>query len=304
MQTDNQDFDTNLIIKDLQNVSSKTIEDFQLIRAKDGVHVYKCLYDGTPAVVKYFEKEDDKREILNYRILMRHGIPTIKPLALGKAALVLEDISVSEYWRLGVKEDMSDADVTKCLARWYFTFHENGASVPELDGLYYEFDSITEDNLNLLIQKLPEAKETFQFVLNHLDKLQELIYQPTFTLTYNDFYWTNFVVRKDKQAAMMFDYNLLGKGYRYSDFFNAGWSMSEEARSAFIYEYNRLFFEKHGYLRTEEEQKEKDINEVAAALFALIVAFGDRESFPDWAEKDRNEAVNGGLLLKVKKLLM
>ena len=74
------------IRRDLQ----KPIQDFQLIRAKDGVYVYKCLYEGIPAVVKYFEEEDDRREILNYRILAEHNIPTIKTYALGKTALVLK----------------------------------------------------------------------------------------------------------------------------------------------------------------------------------------------------------------------
>ena len=35
------------------------------------------------------------------------------------------------------------------------------------------------------------------------------------TLTYNDFYYTNMMVAKDKSSALMFDYNLLGKGYVY-----------------------------------------------------------------------------------------
>jgi len=294
---------TELIKQDLQDISSKPLHEFRLINAKSGVYVYKCLYDGVPAVVKYFEKEDDRREILNYRILAQHDIPTIKTLALGKAAFVMEDISVSEYWRLGISEDFEDADVTKALAQWYFRFHENGTAVSELDTLYFEFDEITEENLNAIVEKFPEAKELFQFILDHYAKLRELIYKPSFTLTYNDFHWSNFVVRKDKQAAMMFDYNLLGKGYRFSDFRNVCWDLSEEAKAAFVNEYNRLYLEKHGQTRTEAEKEEERIDDVAAPLFSLLCDFFKKGRIPDWAKKPDGEYLDGSLLSKAKNLV-
>ena len=285
-----------------QDLSPEPMQNFQLIRAKSGVYVYNCLYNGTPAVVKYFEKEDDRREILNYRILGENNIPTIKTLALGKVSLVMEDISVSKDWRLGIPEDFEDTQVAKSLAMWYFTLHENGSAAPELDSLYFEYDSITKENLQTLIHKFPEGKELLEFVLTHFNRLRELIYQPTFTLTYNDFYWSNFVVRKDKQAAIMFDYNLLGKGYRFSDFRNVCWSISENAKTAFTEEYYRMYFEKYGRSRQEDEEIESRIYDLAASLFTLIVAFIERESFPSWAEETRTQVLNGDLLCKAKEL--
>ena len=295
---------TKLIEQDLFNIPPKLIQHFRLIRDKNGVYVYKCLYDGIPSVVKYFEKEDDRREILNYRILRENDIPTIKTLALGKASLVMEDISVSDDWRLGIPDDFEDTNVAKSLAQWYFTLHENGSVAPELDNLYFEYDSITKENLETLIHKLPEGKELFEFVLVHFDRLRELIYQPSFTLTYNDFYWSNFVVRRDKKAAMMFDYNLLGKGYRFSDFRNVCWSISDDAKAAFTDEYYRMYFEKYRRTRLEDEGAEKRIDDLAASLFTLIVAIIERESFPSWAEQTRSEALNGNLLSKAKQLLI
>jgi len=280
------------------------IQNFKLIRAKDGVHVYKCLYEDAPAVAKYFENEDDKREILNYRILARHNIPTIKTLALAKSTIVMEDITFSENWRLGIPEDLEDAGVAKALASWYFIFHESGSAVPELDTLYFEYDSITEDNLKMLIAKLPEAEELFGFLLARYEKLRELIYKPSFTLTYNDFYWVNFVVRKDKKVAMMFDYNLMGKGYRFSDYRNVCWSMSKDAKAAFTDEYNRLYFEKHNHTRAEAEKLEECIENIAGPLFSLFTAFTKHENFPDWAKSFKEEAINGGLLSKAKQLLL
>jgi len=293
---------TKLIKQDLSNISPKPIQHFQLIRAKSRVYVYKCLYNGIPAVVKYFENDDDKREILNYRILTKHDIPTIKTLALGKSSLVMEDISASKDWRLGISNDFEDTDVAKSLAQWYFTLHENGSTAPELDDLYFEYDNITKENLKTLIHKFPEGKDLLEFVLSHFNRLRELIYQPSFTLTYNDFYWSNLVVRKDKKAAMMFDYNLLGKGYRFSDFRNVCWSISDNAKAAFTDEYHQLYFEKYGRTRLEDEEVEKHIDDLAASLFTLIVAIIERESFPSWAEHTRSEVLNGNLLSKAKLL--
>jgi len=295
---------TKLIKQDLQEVSTKAIRDFRLIRAKSGVYVYKCRYDGMPAVVKYFEEEDDRREILHYRILARHGIPIIKTYALGKTSLVMEDISVSDNWRLGMAEDLEDVDVAKSLAHWYFTFHENGAAVSELDTLFFEFAQITVENLQMLLSKLPEAQELFAFLLAHFDRFQKMISMPTFTMTYNDFYWTNFVVSTDKKSAVMFDYDCMGKGYRLSDFRNVCWSMSDEAKKAFQDEYNRQYTEKHKSTRTEAEKLEESIDDVAGPLYALIVAYTDNEDFPDWAMETKKEAMDGSLLSKAKQLLL
>jgi hypothetical protein len=251
--------------------------------------------------VKYFENESDKREIMNYRILNEHNIPTIKVLVYGESSIVMEDISVSDDLRLGIAEDLQDAEVAKSLAHWYFDFHEKGLMVPELHTLEHEFDVITEENLKMLCEKMPEAAETFNYLLSHYDKLRKLIDTPTYTLTYNDFYWSNFIVRKDKREARMFDYNLLGRGYRYSDFRNVCWDMSEEARAAFTGEYNRLYFDKYGMDRTAEETIEKRIDDVMGDLQGLITAFG-RTHFPEWAEGAKNEAVDGTLLNKAKNL--
>jgi len=295
---------TKLIERDLQNASAKSIRSFRLISAKSGVYVYKCLYDGVPAVVKYFERIDDRREISNYRLLARHGVPTIQTFAFGESAFVMEDMSASCDWRLGTPEDLDDADVAESLARWYFAFHENGAAVPELLTLYFEYDSFTVENFRAVIQKFPEAKELFQFLLTRYDQLRELIYKPSFTLTYNDFYWVNFVLRKDKTAAMMFDYNLLGKGYRFSDFRNVCSSMSAAAGAAFVGEYNRLYAEKHGRARTEAEEFERRVDDVAGDVFQIILAFTEKKEIPKWAEDSIEKAKNGTLLSKVKKLLL
>ena len=293
---------TEQIKQDILSVNGKLPEDFELIREKWGVHVYKCRYDGNPAVVKYFENEEDKREIKNYKILTEHNIPTIKIYAYGKSSVVMEDISVSNDWRLGIEEDLNDSEVAESLANWYFDFHEKGLTVPELNLLESEYDKLTEENINMLCEKLPEAIETFNYISSRYDKLRKLIDTQESTLVYNDFYWSNFIVRKDKKEAVMFDYNLLGKGYRYSDMRNVCCSMSEEAGVKFTDEYNRLYVDKYGAYRTSKEATEKQIDDVTDSLYGLIVAFG-RKNFPEWAEGSKKEALDKTLLEQAKELL-
>lgn len=295
---------TARIAQDLRRVSDKPLQGFHLLRAKQGVYVYKCRYDDRSAVVKYFENESDRRELCNYRILTEQDIPTLQTLAMGDATLVMEDITLSSQWRLGTAADLADTTVAKDLAHWYFTLHENGAAAEALSSLYFEYERITEDNLRLLSTKLPEAAPLFSFLLTHFEKLRSLLFQPAFTLTYNDFYWTNLVVRKNGQGAMMFDYNLLGRGYRYADMRNVCSSLSKESGQLFSDEYHRLYAKKHGHARLEEEQLEKRIDDVLGPLFALLVAFTEHSAFPAWAEEERVEVLSGSLLSKAEQLLL
>jgi len=69
-----------------------------------------------------------------------------------------------------------------------------------------------------------------------------------------------------------------------------------------MYEYDRLYLEKYGRNRVEEEKLERQLNDVLAPLYALIVAYTERESFPDWAKGSKEEVVSGSLLPKAKKL--
>ena len=95
-------------------------------------------------------------------------------------------------------------------------------------------------------------------------------------LTYNDFYYTNLIVAKDKSAAFMFDYNLLGKGYVYSDVRNVCYSLGEDAIKAFLEAYG------------EFDENEIIVDDVAAVLITLYHAC-QRKNVPDWANAVLNE---------------
>jgi len=276
-----------------------SVTPIRLLSDKDGVLVYKCDFDGIQAVAKLFETDEYKREITNYKLLQKLGIQTIKVLAYEEAAVILEDIDFSETWRLGVAEDLNDTLIAKNLAAWYFDFHEKGLQIPELGELYCEYDSVTEESITKLSESLPAAAETFLYIAAGIDKLRNAIAALDCTLTYNDFYWTNLVVRRDNQGAMMFDYNLLGKGFRYADMRNVCSSLSKNAARVFTNEYNRLYESKHK--KPMNLDAEKQVDAVVSSLFTLYTAY-EREIFPSWANDVKEFALSGELLKAAEML--
>jgi hypothetical protein len=155
--------------------------------------------------------------------------------------------------------------------------------------------------LKNICHKLPQARRTFEYIIANLESLNKLIFEIRQTFNYNDFYWTNLLVSKDKTAAMPFDYNLLGAGFCYNDIRNVTSSLAKEAKIVFLNEYNRLYEQKHGCTRQQEELKEKRIDKVTSSLIALIAAF-ERDTFPSWANSAKEEAISGNLLNMAKNL--
>ena len=272
----------------------------ELIREKTGVYVYRCLFEGRHAVVKYFENKCDRREIANYRLLKDMNVPTINVLSFGGSWIAMEDIAFSDEWRMGEKADMENPFVLRALAKWYFALHEGGEGRGELREMWSESDELTASAIETIREKVPGAEALCAFASGHLELLRAMLTECENTLTYNDFYYTNLIVRRDQTAAMMFDYNLMGRGCRYADFRNIASSVSEEAFRAFEEEYGRLHREKRGkeFLVNEAERK---LDAFLSPLLGLVNALG-RDQLPKWAESMKKEAQDGTLLARGKEI--
>ena len=252
------------------------------IRSKDGVTVARVFSEGSH-ILKYFEKKEYAREIENYRILAALGVPTLKVTAATDCAILLEDAAVSPVFRLGEEEDLNDPQIAAQLAKWYKTLHQKGRDFVKDcgDALYAETDCITPENLALI--KSATKTEHYPFwrlMEENSDLLRQKIHALNDTLTYNDFYFTNLIAAKDKSTAFMFDYNLLGRGYAYSDLRNVCWSLGEEARQAFMKEYGAF------------DPAEKAADEVISPIVTLYSACR-RRSFPDWGNEALDMLKNG-----------
>ena len=267
-------------------------DSLEEIREKDGIALLRIKTGGKSFVFKYIENEKFQRETEIYEMLSSLEVETIKVFAMTEKSILMEDIAESEKFRLGTKEDMSDPEVAKALAKWYRNLHFTGYGYVEEYGkdLYSENALITKENLAFVKTKTGTKNvPVWKIIEENFDRIKAAIEGLRETFNYNDFYYTNLIVAKDKSKAFMFDYNLFGKGAAYSDINNVCWSLSEEAKTAFLNEYGEI------------DEREKIIEEAAMVLVSLFFAC-KREEFPDWGA-ELLEELKGDYIKKIEALL-
>lgn len=252
------------------NIPYSTIN---LIQNKDGVIVARVQCDAKSYIIKYFQNEEFKREIKNYQLLNALNVPTVKVFGFTDSAILMEDVSLSETFRLATKEDLNDVAIALKIAEWYKFLHTSNKDFAEenIAELYDETDFITRDNIEFIKEKTgTQNLPVWKLINDKFDVIVSKIRSLPRVLTYNDFYYTNLIVAKDKTAAFMFDYNLFGKGYVYSDIRNVCYSLGEDAKKAFLETYG------------EFDKSEIIVDDVASVLITLYHAC-KRKKFPSWA---------------------
>lgn len=261
------------IIHDELNKLGIACDSFSVLQDKDGITISRITSDENSFVIKCFQKDEYKRELKNYQLLASLGIPTIRVIAATDSALLLEDIACSATYRLGVEEDMSDPEVAHQIAIWYKQLHSQGYGYVYQHGesMYDEADFFTLENIACIKEKTGTLNLPAWVMLEqNYAAINDLLRKARRTITYNDFYYTNMVVAKDKSSALMFDYNLLGKGYAYTDVRNVLSALSEKAGKAFLDEYS------------EFDPVEKALDDVVSVVVTLYLACL-RDEFPWWA---------------------
>ena len=275
-------------------ISKAKVTDIEEIRNKAGIYLYRIEYDNNFYVLKYFENEDYRREIENYRVLKWLEVPTVKVIGFTDKSILLEDINKSDEYRLGVKEDLSDTERAKVLAKWYIKLHEQGAryiASGQGKSFYRETDCITTENIEMVKRNTnTEDNEVWNLILSNFDLIIDKISSGEETLTYNDFYWTNLAVGRDGKKAAMFDYNFLGIGFKYNDIRNVCSSLSKEAGKAFTEAYGTI------------DEREKVIDEGISILINLIFACRKPE-LPDWAQESIDDIHSGRLKAVFERIL-
>ena len=263
----------NIIHEELNKLGI-ACDSFSILQDKDGVTVARIVSGEKSYVVKCFQKDEHKREMGNYQLLVSLGVPTIRVIASTDSALLLEDIDCSPTYRLGIEEDMSDPEVARQIAVWYKLLHSRGYGYVCQSGesMYDEADFFTLENIAYIKEKIgTQDAPAWVLLEQNYPAINDLLRKVRRTITYNDFYYTNMVVAKDKSSALMFDYNLLGKGYAYTDVRNVLSSLSEEAGKAFLDEYGMF------------DPVEKALDDVVSVVVTLYLAC-QRDEFPWWAQ--------------------
>jgi|GEM_PF-547965 len=254
------------------------------MRKKDGVSLFRVVCGDETYVMKCFEKAEYRREIRNYEILQALGIPALRVVARTEKSLLLEDLTKSGQYRLATEEDMSDETVARGLAKWYRALHDKGAAYVRDNApmLYMETDNLSADVFRqIAVRTGTENNDMWASLTACWEKICAYAVLASKTLTYNDFYYTNMaVMRDDGGDALMFDYNLLGRGYAYADVRNVCVSLSEKARTAFLAAYGAY------------DLREKRLDDVLSVL-ATLSAAGRFDSLPKWADESLAVVRNG-----------
>lgn len=251
-----------------------------VISDSDGVLVVEGTLRGDPVVVKRYAAPQHRREIANYALLGRLGVPTLPVLGSGPDWLVLADAEDAGY-RLGTPDDLDDPHVARLLARWYATLHAAGeqTDAADLAGLYSELDVVDAAGLARIADRWPELALPAAWAQEQLPHWRHLLADLRRTLTYNDFWYTNLAVHWTGASALMFDHNLLGAGLRSSDLRNVTVSLSERAASAFRDEYEALVAGHGVRIDPREAAFDEPLSHLATLVFAA-----EAEQTPRWAD--------------------
>ncbi|MEA4812684.1 MAG: hypothetical protein VB108_08960 [Anaerolineaceae bacterium] len=266
----------------------------ELIRRKDGIAVYRVKdAEGQSRVLKTFENETSLREIRHYQLLKIYGVETIGWELDGENQLLLEDLRCSEFWRLGEACDLDSETIAEKLALWYKDLHNQGEKmIKELRQTWYsELDYFNLSSLKAIAertqsQELPfwkKMREDFEALESKVEKLNK-------TITYNDFYFTNLAVARDFSKALMFDYNLMGRGFRMMDIRNVCSSLSQKAGAAFC--------EAYAY----ENPAEVLVDELIGPLINMAMAVS-RPSLPQWFNEEWQKLESGYLVQVLARIL-
>lgn len=147
--------------------------------------------------------------------------------------------------------------------------------------MYSEADDFTRETLALLEERFALGNLPAWRRLNgRFEELSVLLAARCDTLTYNDFYYTNLMVARNGSSALMFDYNLLGRGCAASDLRNVTSSLSPEAAEAFLAAYG------------EVPPLDVALDDVVSPVIVLRAACR-RETFPAWGEETLTQLQEG-----------
>lgn len=261
------------------------------LSTRHGHLVWRITTPRRSYVLKWLPEEPARSEVGGYLLLRQLGVSTLPLYGHTGQALLLEDLTHSDVWRLATEQDMDEPRVGRAVARWYRTFHEAGeaflarvSSVPTF--LTRETDALDGASILRAAQVLALSDHpVWDLVMAHVALLRAATERLSVTLNYNDFYWTNLALSSQRQGsleAVVFDYHLLGIGMRYCDCRNVTGSLGKRAAAA--------FWEVYG----PPDPREVVLDRPLATLFGLVAA-SRLPDIPRWAEACRQQVLDGRL---------
>ena len=129
----------------------------------------------------------------------------------------------------------------------------------------------------------------WELLSDHLATLYAVIEKLKPVVNYNDFYYTNLAVSRNRTEAIMYDYNCMGKGYRAADLRNVCWSLNKNAAQVFLENYGTI------------PESEYVVDDVVSVLTTLILA-SKRMEMPSWSKTALEELKSGKLYANLRAL--
>ena len=280
--------DPNQVLHDL-GVDPASIRRVDTLSERHGHAIWRLVTAEGSYIVKWLPEAAARVEVGGYLLLRQLGVPTLPLYGSTAQALLLEDLTRSEMWRLATPDDLTRPEVGRAVARWYRVFHDAGEALLSKGDrpgfLAHETDELDRNSMLAAGQSLGLRDcRAWDLAVEHIELLRAAADRLSTTLNYNDFYWTNLALtsREHGPEVVVFDYHLLGVGMRYSDCRNVTSSLSADAGPA--------FWEAYGSVDSREGKLDRPL----ATLWTLNAA-SRLTKFPKWAEASRDSVVEGDL---------
>ena len=200
-------------------VAAGEVRSVETVSERPGHRLYRIRTQERSYILKSFPANAPGTEIESYELLRKLAVPTIAVVARTENALLLEDLTCSDTWRLATELDVKDRNTGEAIARWYRNFHEKGADLaadvseppPFLER---EEDLLDGASIESMGRKLGlSGLDSWRLAAERIDLLKSSLSCFETTLNYNDFHWTNLAVSRNSgpgMEAVVFDYDLLG----------------------------------------------------------------------------------------------
>ncbi len=212
----------------------------ELVTINEGSYCSVYCHKGSGKVLKVAAKHRLDLESFFYRTLQKHNVPSIASQRLNDFTLLLEDLHVSDRWRLATKEDVHTREIGEACANWYKAFHIAGrkelANNPAAKNkLSWEYDSINQESLHYTAEYFSlTSTQGWLKACEIAFPMIEFLAPKADTLTYDDFYYGNMAVsaRGEPQITMI-DFDHSGRGFAESDYRNVSSGLQGEALESF-----------------------------------------------------------------------
>jgi len=234
--------------------------------------------------LKYFSDSTNAHEIGCYKLLAGFNIPVIKAYNSTENAILLDDINYSKDYRMGQEEDFTNDETVKSTAKWFKKLHS--ISKDKITEIIPQNNIVFKNSDILECKKHYGNEEFFNKLTLHIEVMNNYLSKCEKVLIHDDFYYKNFITKKDNSETIMFDFNYMKLGIKSIELAFIRKVIGLRSKQAEL-----LFIEEYG----EYDVLEYSIYTLYNHIDCLYQA-QSMDNFPEWANNSKGLLNNGTLL--------